>query len=85
MADRAETAQSVVARIEGGLTSPTWETLERLLQAAGKGIRVSVEALAGAAAPESGDIPRVLALDPAARLQEGRNADRFVNAARRVS
>ncbi len=35
LARRAETAQSVVARIERGQTSPTWETLTRLLAAAG--------------------------------------------------
>jgi transcriptional regulator with XRE-family HTH domain len=35
LARRAGTAQSVVARIEGGKVSPTIETLERLLTAAG--------------------------------------------------
>jgi transcriptional regulator with XRE-family HTH domain len=35
LADRAGTAQPVVARIEGGQANPTVETLERLLDAAG--------------------------------------------------
>jgi transcriptional regulator with XRE-family HTH domain len=37
LAERAGTAQSVVARIENGASSPTLETLERLLKAAGFG------------------------------------------------
>jgi predicted transcriptional regulator len=39
MAERAETAQSVVARIETGLTDPSTETLGRLLAAAGYRVR----------------------------------------------
>ena len=35
LARRARTAQSVIARIEGGQTSPTIETLSRLLLATG--------------------------------------------------
>ena len=35
LARKARTAQSVVARIELGETSPTWATLTRLLRAAG--------------------------------------------------
>jgi transcriptional regulator with XRE-family HTH domain len=35
LAERARTAQSVVARIEGGQSSPSAETLSRLLAAAG--------------------------------------------------
>lgn len=35
LAERAHTAQSVVARIEGGQSSPSVETLSRLLAAAG--------------------------------------------------
>src|SRR5438034_1600267 len=43
LARRAGTAQSVIARIERGQTSPTWETLERLLQAANLDLTVQVE------------------------------------------
>lgn len=35
LSQRAGTAQSVVARIERGQTSPSWKTLCRLLAAAG--------------------------------------------------
>ncbi len=42
LARRAGTAQSVVARIERGQTSPTWATLQRLLGAAGCELRAAV-------------------------------------------
>ena len=42
LARRAGTAQSVVARIERGQTSPTWATLQRLLRAAGCELRLTV-------------------------------------------
>ncbi len=42
LARRAGTAQSVVARIEGGQTSPTWATLQRLLGATGLELRVAL-------------------------------------------
>ena len=53
LAQRAGTTQSVVARIELGETSPTWQTLTRLLAAAGFELdtRISVRPLAGAAEP----------------------------------
>jgi transcriptional regulator with XRE-family HTH domain len=40
LAEAADTAQSVVGRIEAGLTSPTVDTLERLLHAAGFELRL---------------------------------------------
>ena len=42
LARRAGTAQSVVARIERGQTSPTWATLQRLLRAAGCELRATL-------------------------------------------
>ena len=42
LARRAGTAQSVVARIEGGQANPTVETLERLLDAAGFGLAMEL-------------------------------------------
>ena len=42
LARRARTAQSVVARIESGQANPTVETLERLVQAAGFGLRIDI-------------------------------------------
>jgi transcriptional regulator with XRE-family HTH domain len=84
LAARAETAQSVVARIELGLTSPSWDTLGRLLTAAGFALDARLVDQAPTV-PGLSDIPRVLALDPAGRLQEMRNADRFFAAIRRAS
>jgi uncharacterized protein len=42
LARRARTAQSVVARIESGTASPSWETLERLLRGAGFALSASL-------------------------------------------
>lgn len=42
LARRAGTAQSVVARIERGQTSPSLDTLTRLLTAAGFGLKVEL-------------------------------------------
>lgn len=42
LANRAGTAQSVVARVERGQTSPTLETLRRLLVASGFNLRMEL-------------------------------------------
>lgn len=42
LARRAGTAQSVVARIESGRTSPTFETLERLILATGSTLKLGL-------------------------------------------
>src|SRR4026207_1416237 len=82
-ARKARTAQSVVARIELGETSPSWSTLARLLKAAGvslsagpRRIRVDPQLL--------DDVPRILALSPEERLREVAQVSRFISAARRV-
>jgi transcriptional regulator with XRE-family HTH domain len=83
LARRAGTAQSVVARIELGATSPTWETLSRLLDAAG----FELEALLGLHAADVShmlsDVPRILRLTPEQRLIELRNVSRFLAEAKR--
>jgi predicted transcriptional regulator len=83
LARKARTAQSVVARIELGETSPSWSTLARLLKAAGfalspalRRIRVDPQML--------DDVPRILALSPEQRLREITQVSRFLSAARRV-
>jgi transcriptional regulator with XRE-family HTH domain len=83
LARRARTAQSVVARIELGETSPSWSTLARLLKAAGFSLfadlrrtRVDPQLL--------DDVPRILALSPEQRLREVALVSRFLSAARRV-
>ena len=83
LAKKARTAQSVVARIELGETSPSWSTLARLLKAAGFSLsaglrRISVD-------PQLlDDVPRILALSPEERLREVAHVSRFLSAARRV-
>ena len=84
LAERAGTAQSVVARIENGQTSPSTNTLLRLLEAAGFELRAE---LVLSPCPDThmlADIDRVLALTPEQRLIEVRNVNAFVSAARRV-
>lgn len=44
VAERMGTTQSVVARLEGGRSMPTWKTLQRYAQATGSRLRVSLEA-----------------------------------------
>jgi len=53
MAERAGTAQSVVARVEAGITDPSSETLNRLVAAAGFAIRCVSENEARRVAPLS--------------------------------
>jgi transcriptional regulator with XRE-family HTH domain len=83
LARKARTAQSVVARIELGETSPSWSTLARLLKAAGFTLsadlrRISID-------PQRlDDVPRILALSPEQRLLEVAEVSRFISAARRV-
>jgi transcriptional regulator with XRE-family HTH domain len=83
LAKKARTAQSVVARIELGETSPSWSTLARLLKAAGFGLsarlhRTSVDRQL------LDDVPRILALTPEQRLREVAEVSRFLSAAKRV-
>ena len=84
LARRADTAQSVVARIELGETSPTWATLTRLLSAAGFDLdtRLAVQPVAGSHMLD--DVPRILSLTPEQRLREVANASRFAAAVRRA-
>jgi transcriptional regulator with XRE-family HTH domain len=84
MAERAGTAQSVVARIETGVTDPSSETLTRLLGAAGYEIRCD---LVPRPVPDSHmleDVDRIMGLTPEERLIEVRSVSRFEAAARRV-
>ena len=80
---RADTAQSVVARIESGATSPSWETLSRLLEAAGFALDVALRPLARELSHMLDDVPRILGLTPEQRLVELRNTSRFLAGARR--
>ena len=84
LARRAETAQSVVARIELGATSPSWDTLSRLLAATGHAIEPRLASSDSDFTALFTEVPRILALSPEDRLRELRNADRFVASVRRA-
>lgn len=81
LAKRARTAQSVIARIERGQSDPSWETLTRLIAAAGFSLHAE---LILSPAPDSHmlqDVARILSLTPEERLAEVRNVDTFLAAA----
>ena len=84
LARKARTAQSVVARIELNETSPTWDTLTRLLRAAGFTLRAHAEQKPVVDRSILDDVPRILAMTPEQRLQEVAQVSRFLAAARRV-
>jgi transcriptional regulator with XRE-family HTH domain len=84
LARLAGTTQSVVARIELGQTSPTWDTIERLLRAAGLELDTRLTLLPVAHSHMLEDIPRILALTPEERLRELGHLSRFLALAHRV-
>ena len=73
----------MVARIEQGATSPTWETLTRLLAGAGFEIDARLELRTADASHMLADVSRILRLTPEERLLELRNVSRFLTAAKR--
>src|SRR5436309_13904806 len=81
LARRAKTVQSVVARIEKGQTSPSIETLDRLLAAAGFEIRLELSLKPVVHSHTLDDCARILALSPAERLREVGNVSRFLTRA----
>ena len=83
LARNAGTAQSVVARIELGETSPSWTTLLGLLKATGHTLSSTLKRVAVDRSLLD-DVPRILALTPEERLREVGMVSRFVSAARRV-
>jgi transcriptional regulator with XRE-family HTH domain len=75
LADRAGTAQSVVARLESGVGSPRVETVERLLEAAGFRARVELVPLTptdAVVAAYKADIDRTLLRENLAKTPEQR-------------
>jgi predicted transcriptional regulator len=81
LARRARTVQSVVARIESGTTSPSWDTVKRLLRGAGFALSASLVPRLRGRTHMLEDVPRILRLTPEERLLELRNADRFFKTA----
>lgn len=82
LAERAHTAQSVIARIELGDTSPTFSTLERLLAAAGFELDASLNPLPIVHSHMLDDVSRILDMTPEDRLIEVRNFSRLETAVR---
>ena len=81
LAQRARTAQSVIARIENGTVSPSWTTLERLLRRCGFELQAALVPRLQGRSHMLDDVPRILRLTPEQRLLELRNAARFFDAA----
>jgi len=84
LARRARTAQSVVARIELGETSPSWDTLMRLMRASGHRLRATIERIPVVDRSLLEDVPRILRMTPEQRLEEVAQVSRFVAEAKRV-
>ncbi len=84
LASRAGTSQSVVARIELGVTDPSCETLSRLLAAAGFDLDAELSVRAAIDPHMLDDVARILRLTPEERLAEIANASRLTTAVRRV-
>lgn len=84
LARRADTSQSVVARVELGITDPSSGTLGSLLAAAGFELRARLEPAVTVSTHMLDDVNRILSLTPEERLLEVANLSRFQAAARRV-
>lgn len=84
LARRAGTAQSVVARIEAGLTDPGFDTLRSLVRAAGYDVAVDLVSRPASRTHMMRDVKRILAMTPENRLREVGAVNRFVSAAKRV-
>jgi transcriptional regulator with XRE-family HTH domain len=82
VAKKARTAQSVVARVELGENSPSWDTMIRLIRATGHTLNVDVEPLPSVEASELDDVSRILRMTPEQRLEEVAQVSRFLAAAR---
>lgn len=83
LANRARTAQSVIARIERGQSDPSWGTLSRLIAAAGFDLRGELVLRPTADSHMLKDVARILRLTPEERLAEVRNVNTFLTAVRR--
>jgi predicted transcriptional regulator len=84
LAQRARTAQSVVARIESGETSPTLRTLEKLVRVAGFELELDIHQRLVFDRQMLDDVPRIRRLSPEDRLREVANLNRLLALARRA-
>lgn len=85
LARRAHSAQSVIARIELGTTSPTMATIARLLRAAGFELATELRPRTVLDRQLLDDVPRILRLSPNDRLREVANINRFAAHAKRTA
>jgi len=84
LARRAHTSQSVIARIESGAVSPSWKTLEHLVNCAGFDLQATLRPQTHGRSHMLDDVARILRLTPEQRLLELRNTARLFAAATRV-
>ena len=84
LARRAGTARSVVARIELCQASPTTETLDRLVDAAGFELELTLRPKTVLDPQILDDVPRILRLTPENRPREVANIGRPFAQARRA-
>ncbi len=77
LAQRARTTQSVIARIESDVVSPSFRTLQRLLHAAGFDLQASLAPRLAGSSHMLDDVARILRLSPEDRLRELHNASRL--------
>lgn len=83
LARRAKTAQSVIARIELSETSPSWNTLMRLVRASGHRIEATLQRTV-VDKTLLDDVPRILRLTPQERLEEVAALSRFMAEVKRA-
>lgn len=84
LAERADTSQSVVARIESGVTNPTIKTFNHLINAAGFELETELVVRPVEGSHMLEDVARILQLSPEERLQETKTANKFITASRHV-
>ena len=84
LAARSGTSQSVIARIESGVTDPGSETLLRILATAGYVVRCELDPIPVVASHMLDDVRRILSLTPEQRLVEVANLARFEASVRRA-
>ena len=82
LARRADTAQSVISRIEGGQTSPSWDTLLRIVGAAGFDLETDLTVRPVVGSHMLKDVGRIPGLSPEARLEELANLSAFADSVR---
>lgn len=84
LADRAGKAQSVIARIESGKTSPRVDTLNHLLASAGFDVKAELSPRRVEDSHMMDDISRILQLTPEQRLDELKNMSRFFESSKKI-